>query len=82
MRENVIKQKLYIWRFGGDLKLDDTYGIWATDDEDFESKLKQYFMELDPDDDDPDISDIPYWILEDMNYEPITRNVILANEEE
>lgn len=76
MNEKVIEQKLYIWRFDGDWKLDDTYGIWATDDEDFESKLKQHFKELDPDDD-PDISDIPYWILEDVNYKPITRNIVL-----
>ena len=81
MRENVIKQKLYIWRFNGDVKLDDTYGIWATNDEDFEEKLKRHFKKLDPYGD-SDMSDIPYWVLIDTNYKPITRNIVLVKEEE
>ena len=77
MKEKVIEQKMYIWHFDGDWKLDDTYGIWATDDKDFEEKLKQHFKELDPDEDE-DISDIPYWVLTDSNYHPITRNIVLV----
>lgn len=82
MKEKVIEQKLYIWRFGGDWKLDDTYGIWATDEEDFEEKLKQHFKELDSDDDDPDVSDIDWWVLDGTDYKPITRNIVLTKEEE
>lgn len=81
MLEKVIEQKLYIWHFDGNWKLNDTYGIWATDDEDFEEKLKRQLDERYPSDDN-DISDIPYWVLMDINYNQVTRNIVLVKEVE
>lgn len=76
MKEKVVKQKLYIWRFDGDVEIDDTNGIWANNDKDFEQKLKRHLEE-------DDISRIPYCVLIDINnYKPITRNIVLVKEEE
>lgn len=74
MATKVVKQKLYIWRFDGDIKIDNTNGMWASNDGDFEEKLRQ---ELEED----DVSRIPYCCLMDESYKPITRNIELAEEE-
>lgn len=79
MKEKAIEQKMYIWHFNGCTNIEDVHGIWATDDYDFEEKLERHLKNAyyqGP------ISEIPYWILTDINHNQVTRNIVLVKEDE